>query len=171
MSEHHDDGRMIYHSRKPDQPWQQDQDGNQRAVRPRRRSRNRSLVIILIDVAVILLIYAVVSTFISSDSWRGTIAGVEAELHLLSSDQNSVWEVRLTRRRGAEAEPRTQIVTVVFSDGESFESEPIMDVVPQRSGETRVLDTVGPQDAAVVRAEVTVNSEVLLLERRPRDSR
>ena len=170
MSDHHDDGRMIYHGRKPDQPWQQDQAGNQSAVRPRRRSRNRSLVIILIDVAVILLIYAVVSTFISSDSWRGTIAGVEAELHLLSSDQNNVWEVRITRR-SAESEPRTQIVTVLFSDGDSFKSEPIVDALPQRNGETRVLDTVGPRDAAVVRAELTVNSEVLLLERRPRSSR
>lgn len=171
VSDYQNDGRTVYHTRRPGQRWSRDRQQDVPADAPRRRSRNRSLVIIMIDVAVILLIYAVVSTLLNSESWRGTIEGVEAELHVQTDQQQSVWELRLTRRRDDAHAMQNQIVTVTFFDEGGHVSQPVLDLLPPRAGERRILEYVGPPAVGVLRAHISVNAEQLQLKRRTADSR
>lgn len=166
-TEYDDDGRMIYHSRRPPQPWSEDADCNECAT-PRKRSRNRSLAIILIDVALILLIYAVITSFIRTDSWRGEIAGVEVALHVQSGDDTDAWQLRFTRREVAPGLPRAEIVEVLFFDGDEFSSEPILDVLPDAVGGQRLIEISAPASIRVARARITVGNDMLQLHRRTR---
>lgn len=169
-TEYDDDGRMIYHSRRPPQPWSDDAASDE-CAQPRRRSRNRSLAIILIDVALILLIYAVISTFTRADAWRGVIAGVEVTLHVQPGEPGTdadIWQLRFTRRQPATVPPGTDIVAVQFSDGNGFNPEPILDVLPDAPGTQRIFEVAAPASIRMARARVTVGDTALDLRRRTR---
>ena len=166
-TEYDDDGRMVYYSRRPPQPWAEDADPDE-CSRPRRRSRNRSLVIILIDVALILLIYAVITTFIRADSFRGEIAGVEVSLNVHPGDVSDTWQLRFTRRETPNGIPRAEIVEVRFSDGDRFNPEPVLDVLPDVVGAQRLIEISAPASTRVARTRIAVGDRTLHLHRRTR---
>ena len=163
-----DDGRTTFHYHRDERLAARGQDGAGCSGRGSNRSRRRSLIIVLIDMAVILIIYAVITTFVVPGDRRTTIGGAHAVLLVQSLGDEDRYVVRLVAPQSARLEPDRSppLVSVVFFEGETAVSDEILDLLPERAGEERVIDLVRPAGAPEVRvrARIRMDDEELMLE-------
>jgi hypothetical protein len=161
-----DDGRTTFHYRRSDRLAARGLDENGCDDKARPKKRSRSFVIILIDVVLILVIYAVITTFFIPRSGRARIGGVQVELLVQSLGDENRYVVRIVAPRTAGPDRPPLLVSVVFYEGQDAVSDEILDVLPERPGAERIIDIVRPVVPADtrVRAVVRLDDDEVILE-------
>ncbi|TVQ96152.1 MAG: hypothetical protein EA403_16615 [Spirochaetaceae bacterium] len=152
-----EDGRITYHYRRDERLASRrrgcadcDESG-----RPRRT--NRSLRIILLDVVLIVIIYAVITTFFLPHGWRGSVGGLNVALRVEASSDAVRYVLTATPRWGLFAGDlaSSDIVGVQFLEDQRPVGTETVDIPPAR-GEERVFTMTRPADVSAQRIQARV---------------
>ncbi|MFP4364793.1 MAG: hypothetical protein ACLFR1_13105 [Spirochaetia bacterium] len=117
--------------------------------------KNRSMVILLADIGIIMLIYIIIS--ILFPGWNSSSAFPGYQLRLNAFYYNNQTLIALSVTADDEAPENPALVTVHFKDeAGGFSTEAIMDLMPQ-PGQTRYFrvqtEEIGPDDRVVAHVE------------------
>lgn len=162
MSNSGNDGSTYYHYNREERLARR-QDAYERPSGGILR-RNRSLTIILIDVLIVLMLFAIFRFFFFGREETPTVQGYAVSAELLETSQGSLGLVSISAPE--EAPESSGIVTVRFavlgSDQEDARSVEVKDLLPEGGERRRVSELFagGPEEIRVV---VEIDGETLEL--------
>ena len=152
-----DDGRVTFHYRRDERLASRRRGCSDCDESGRPRRKNRSLRIILLDVVLIVIIYAVITTFFLPHGWRGSVGGLNVALRVEASSDAVRYVLTATPRWGPFAGDlsASTIVGVQFLEDQRPVGIELVDIPPGR-GEERVFTVTRPADRSAERIQARV---------------
>lgn len=122
--------------------------------------KNRTLMIILLDVLVIIFLYFLLMPFLNKRAQTAELAGYEMKLRAFLYENTTFVSLRITNP-GTEAEEEGEMVSVRFYLEDAETDVEVIDILPAEGEEERILRTQleGGKKKKRVYAEVRIRGE------------